>query len=105
MNNRSVSANNNTQNKRLIGILHTVAILLLIPLIAMQFTNEVKWGLADFIIMGVLLLGTGLLIELVLRKIKKIEHRIAICGVLLIALLLIWAELAVGIFGTPFAGS
>ena len=71
----------------------------------MQFTNEVKWDLADFIIMGVLLLGTGLLIELVLRKVKKIEQRIAICGVLLIALLLIWAELAVGILGTPFGGS
>jgi hypothetical protein len=43
--------------------------------------------------------------ELVLRKVKKIGHRIAICAALLVALFLIWAELAVGIFGTPFAGS
>ena len=106
MSNRpTLSQNNSTQNKRLIGILLIPVILLLIPLIAMQFTNEVKWDLADFIIMGVLLVGTGLLIELVLRKVKKIEQRIAICGVLLIALLLIWAELAVGILGTPFGGS
>jgi len=93
------------QNKRLIGIILTVAILLLIPLIAMQFTDEVTWTLADFVVMGVLLLGTGLTCELVLRKVKKIEQRIGLCAVILIALLLIWMELAVGIFGTPFAGS
>ncbi len=93
------------QNKRLIGILLTVALLLLIPLIAMQFTDEVNWSLFDFVVMGVLLLGTGLMCELVMRKVKNIGHRLAICGAILIALFLIWAELAVGIFGTPFAGS
>lgn len=93
------------QNKRLISIVLTVAFLLLIPLIAMQFTNEVNWSLFDFVVMGVLLLGTGLMCELVLRKVNKMAHRIAICGALLVALFLIWAELAVGIFGTPFAGS
>jgi len=93
------------QNKRLIGVLLTVAFILLIPLIAMQFTDEVDWKLFDFVIMGVLLLGTGLMCELVMRKVKKIEYRVAICGLLLVALFLIWAELAVGIFGTPFAGS
>ena len=93
------------QNKRLIGIVLTVAFILLLPLIAMQFTNEVDWKLADFVIMGILLLGTGLLCELVIRKVKKIEHRILICGAILVVLFLVWAELAVGIFGTPFAGS
>jgi hypothetical protein len=81
-----------------------VAILLLIPLIAMQFTNEVNWNLLDFIVSGVLLLGTGLLCEFVLRKVKKIRLRIVICVALLIMLLLIWAELAVGIFGSLFSG-
>ncbi|MEJ7830924.1 MAG: hypothetical protein WKF91_22150 [Segetibacter sp.] len=93
------------KNKRLIGIVLTVALILLIPLIAMQFTNEVKWDVFDFIVMGTLLLGTGLMCELVLRKVKKRESRIFICATLLIALFLIWAELAVGIFGSPFAGS
>ena len=92
------------QNKRLIIIVLIVAILLLIPLIAMQFTNEVNWNLLDFIVAGVLLLGTGLLCEFVLRKVKKIRLRIVICVVLLIMLLLIWAELAVGIFGSLFSG-
>ena len=93
------------QNKRLIGILITVTLLLMVPLIAMQFTNEVNWTLSDFIVAGVLLYGTGLLCELVIRKVTKIKHRIAICAALLVLLLLTWVELAVGIFGTPFAGS
>ncbi len=95
----------NMQNKRLIGIVLTVALLLLIPLIAMQFTDEVNWTLFDFVVMGVLLLGTGLMCEIAMRKVKKFEHRIVICGAFLVALFIIWAELAVGIFGTPFAGS
>ena len=94
-----------TQNKRLIGIVLSAGLLLLVPLIAMQFTNEVDWKLTDFVIMGTLLLGTGLTCEFVLRKVKKSEYRLLICGAVLIAFLLIWAELAVGIFGTPFAGS
>lgn len=93
-----------TQNKRLIAILLTVAILLLVPLISMQFTNEVNWTPIDFVVAGGLLLGTGLMCELVIRKVKKRRHRIACCVGILGICLLVWAELAVGIFGTPFAG-
>lgn len=93
------------KNKRLKIILVTIGILLLIPLIAMQFTNEVDWSALDFIIMGFLMLGTGLLCELILRKVKNVRTRIIICGIIIIGFLLVWAELAVGIFGTPFAGS
>jgi len=92
------------QNKRLIGIVLTVLLLLLIPLIAMQFTTEVSWTVLDFVVAAILLLGTGFMCELVIRKTNKIKYRIAICVVLLAALLLIWAELAVGIFGTPLSG-
>jgi len=59
------------QNKRLTAIVLTVAFLLLIPLIAMKFTNEVSWTLFDFVIAAVLLFGTGFLCELILRKVKK----------------------------------
>lgn len=93
------------KNKRLIGIVITVVILLLIPLIAMQFTNQVNWDLFDFLVAGVLLLGTGLTCELVLQKVNKPGSRIALCAVILLVLAIIWVELAVGIFGTPFAGS
>ena len=93
------------KNKRLITILLIVPLLLLIPLIGMQFSSEVNWSLLDFIVMGVLLLGAGLTFEVVLRKVPKKNNRIALIAVILIVFLLIWAELAVGIFGTPFAGS
>jgi hypothetical protein len=92
-------------NKRLIIILTVVAIILLIPLIAMQFTNEVNWSIFDFAAMGVLLLGTGLICELVLRKITQTKHRIILCSLVIGTFLLIWVELAVGLFGTMFAGS
>ena len=92
------------QNKRLIIIVLTSVIILLIPLIAMQFTDDVNWTLSDFFIAGALLLGIGLMCELALRKINNTKYRITICVALLVVLLLIWAELAVGIFGTPFGG-
>ncbi len=95
----------NSQNKRLTIILISAASLLLIPFIAMQFTNEVGWSAFDFIIMGVLLVGTGLFFELILRKVKVIWSRVILFAVVLAIFFLIWAELAVGIFGTPFAGS
>ena len=93
------------QNKRLAGILLTATTLLLLPFIAMQFTREVNWSLSDFVIAGILLFGTGLTIELVLRKIRQTKYRLLLCSIILLALFLVWAELAVGIFGTPFAGS
>jgi hypothetical protein len=93
------------KNRRLTAIVSTVGFLLLIPLVAMQFNTGVDWDETDFIVAGVLLLGTGLLIELVLRKVKKTSYRIIVCGAILLVLFLIWAELAVGVFGTPFAGS
>jgi len=71
----------------------------------MQYTDEVNWTPFDFAIAGILLFGTGLIFDLVIRKIKSIKSRIAISVVLLIVLLLIWAELAVGIFGTPLSGN
>ena len=71
----------------------------------MQFSDEVNWGIFDFIVAGVLLFGTGLIFELILRKVKTKKSQIATTVILFILLILIWVELAVGIFGTPFSGS
>lgn len=93
------------KNKRLTILLLSALSLLLIPLIAMQFTNEVDWKAGDFMIMGILLTGTGLLCEFVLGKVKNVRNRLLICGAVLLAFFLILVELAVGVFGAPFAGS
>lgn len=93
------------QNKRLITILAIALSILLIPFIAMGFTNEVNWSVFDFLVIGVLLFGAGLVLELILRKVKTLRYRIILGIALFAVLLLVWVELAVGIFGTPLAGS
>jgi hypothetical protein len=85
------------QPNRLLIISFIMALLLLLPLIAMQFTKEVNWTLSDFAIAGVLLFGTGLLCELAIRKIKNTQYRIAVVLAILVVLLFVWAELAIGI--------
>lgn len=93
------------QNKRLFFILFAAAVLLSLPLIAMQITTAVNWSAADFALAAVLLFGTGLTCELVLRKVRSSRSRFILCAFLLLVLLVVWAELAVGVFGTPFAGN
>lgn len=85
-------------------VLVTAAILL-VPLIAMQLSGEVNWTAFDFVVAGVLLAGTGLAYVLSTMKMSSSRARLAIGAALAVALLLVWAELAVGIIGTPFAGS
>ncbi|MEL7222251.1 MAG: hypothetical protein AAGJ93_13085 [Bacteroidota bacterium] len=92
-------------NKRLRIILVSIPMILLIPLVAMQFASEVNWDLADFIVAGALLFTVGLLMELTFRLFANSSRRTIAILVLLLTLFLVWAELAVGIFGTPFAGS
>lgn len=75
-------------------------LLLLIPLIAMQFTQEVVWTLGDFIVGGSLLFGTGLTYSILRSKYIQPWHRLAAGLALAAGLLLIWANLAVGIIGS-----
>ena len=55
--------------------------------------------------MAVLLITAGLLHVAVLRNVNNARYRAVLGAVLVLGVLLIWAELAVGIFNTPFAGS
>jgi len=71
----------------------------------MSFTDAVNWTIADFIIAGSLLVVTGLLSEIVMRKTKNINYKVSLIVVILILFFLIWIELAVGLFGTPFGGN
>jgi len=73
-------------------------------MIAMQLTDEVNWSFFDFIIMGVMLSITGLAIGIIIKKIKYSKYRNIFITMIVMIFLLIWAELGVGLFGTPFAG-
>ena len=88
----------------MIRILPIVGLLLLIPLIAMQLTNEVNWSFFDFIIMGGMLTITGLLIGIILKNVKNSKNRLILIVTIVMIFFLIWAELAVGLFGTTFTG-
>jgi len=59
----------------------------------------------DFLIAGILLFGTAFCVDMVLKMEKKNAKRMFYIVLILLALFLIWAELAVGIFGSPVAGS
>jgi hypothetical protein len=79
--------------------------LLLIPLIGMTFTDEINWTQFDFIIMGSLLIFLSIGINFVSNCTKNIKNRILYIVILVLIFMLLWAELAVGVFGTPFSGN
>lgn len=79
--------------------------LLLIPLVAMQFTDQVDWSFGDFLVMAGLLFSLTMAVAVVRQKVREKTQRIGLIALLLLIFLLIWAELAVGIFGTFLAGS
>ena len=76
-----------------------VALILLLPLLAMQFTDEVVWGVTDFAVAGALLFGAALTYELVSRMADNIAYRAAVGVAVAAALILVWLSLGVGIIG------
>lgn len=89
------------ENKKsiLFIILFTIG-LLLIPLIAMQFTEEVQWTPIDFLAAGILLSGTGLTYVFLKKVSHSMIYRVALAITLLTSLVMIWANLAVGLIGS-----
>ncbi len=87
------------QRRGIIRITLATAFILLLPLLAMQFIDEVVWDLADFAVAGVLLFGAGLTYELIARKAGNIAYQAAVGVAVGTALLLVWMNLAVGIIG------
>lgn len=85
------------QNRVFVRIALATAAILLIPLIAMQFTTEVNWQPTDFIVMGALIFGMASLFVLAARRVPR-KHRLLIGGLFVAAFLYVWAELAVGVF-------
>lgn len=74
-------------------------LLLLLPLVAMQFTEEVNWTVSDFVVMGVMLLVAGGAFELALRTSNQTMYRIAALGAVGSGFFMVWVNLAVGIVG------
>lgn len=92
--------NNSTIYKSIAGLASITGLLLLIPFIAMQFTNEVVWTLSDFIIAGTFLFGTGFAYKLIIRKSGNVSYRLAIGFALFTGFFLLWVNGAVGVIGS-----
>lgn len=73
---------------------------LLLPLLAMQFTNEVNWGLADFVAFGAMLVCACGTYELAARMTSNKAYRAAVGVAVAAAFTLVWINLAVGIIGS-----
>ncbi|HYJ91328.1 MAG TPA: hypothetical protein VEV84_08470 [Pyrinomonadaceae bacterium] len=82
-----------TQNIRLICILLAVPALLLIPYIAMRYTDEVNWTPMDFTVMGVMLLVTGLAIEVALRNVRVNWIKVVAVVAILFGFVMVWGTL------------
>jgi hypothetical protein len=89
-----------TQNKDILSVLIVASLLLLLPLLGMQFNGGVNWSLMDFATAGILLVGTGLMYVLLARRAGNLAYRAAVGIALGAALLLLWINLAVGIIGS-----
>ena len=82
-----------------VGVVRVTALLLLVPLVAMQLTGEVAWSPADFAVAGALLMGTGLAYQAATRMASNNTYRVAAGVALAAALMLVWLMGAVGIVG------
>lgn len=87
-------------NKTVLLLILAVALILLVPFLAMQFTDEVAWSPFDFVCAGTLLFGTGIAYVLITRKAVTTTYQVATGIALLAAMLLVWINLAVGIIGS-----
>ena len=90
----------NSVFRYIVGLTIVVATLLLIPLVAMQFTEEVNWTAFDFFAAWVLLFGTGLTYKLIAIRKNNSKFRVAVGITVATSLLVTWVNLAVGIIGS-----
>lgn len=86
--------------RQLLYVALATASILMIPWVAMQFNSGVDWSPGDFMVMGILLFGTGLTYVLITRLSDSKAYRVAVGIAVFAGLLLIWMNLAVGIIGS-----
>jgi len=75
------------------------------PLIGMQLSSEINWELFDFIVAGIIITVLILVVELIFRKVQSSKKRFWLVFLIWVLFIMIWVELAVGIFESPFAGT
>lgn len=81
-----------------VGLWSVAALLLIVPVVATRFTDAMRWGAEDVLVLGAMLLVAGGAVEITVRASRR--RAVVVGAVLLVgaAFLLVWAELAVGVF-------
>jgi hypothetical protein len=74
---------------------------MLLPLLAMQVTDEMRWDAADSVLFGLLLSSACFAFELGARKTGSNAYRAAVAVAVAAVFLIAWVALAVGIIGDP----
>lgn len=87
------------QNRDVLGVFVGTGLILLIPWLGMQFSSDMAWDLADFVLIGALLLASGLSYVFATRKLKKSSYRAAMGLAVFTALIFVWGHLALGLVG------
>jgi len=72
--------------------------ILLVPLLAMRFTDQLSWTASDFAAAALLLGALGLAIEAATRLLHRPRARRLAIAAATAAVALVWAEGAVGLF-------
>jgi hypothetical protein len=80
-----------------------VAAVLSLPLVGMQFSNDVVWSLADFVAAGVLLAAIGIALELAVQRAGSLPLAGAVAALGLAAVLFGNADDAPGLVLLGFA--
>jgi hypothetical protein len=81
-----------------LGLWSLAAMMLLAPAIAMRFTDEVRWGVEDFLVFGAMLVVAGGIVELAVRLSRRRAIVLGAVALVGAAFLIVWAELSVGLF-------
>ena len=81
----------------------TVAVLLVVFLAGL-LSDQVTWSIYDFLIGGGLIFVFATIETILWNKLKS-KHRLFVVLFVLLVFLILWAEMAVGLFDSPLAGS
>ncbi len=90
---------------RFLKLIIAAIVFLSIPFIAMKFSKEINWSVKDFACAAIMLFILAVVIEFTLRIFRTTKQRLIALVFLAIVFIIIWIELAVGIFNSPWAGS
>lgn len=87
-------------HRNIVRILLVTMLILMVPLVSMQFSNEVNWDAFDFFVAATLLIGSGLIFDFIARRSRDAGYKTGVGVAVVSGLILVWMNLAVGLIGS-----